>query len=177
MTEQTQVKIVPAASLSDDEVQRLVTLINDAYARHRWLFPNPRTSVDGFLPEIGNAEVILLLVLPDSAASYKKIVGTAYVHTDDDALYFGMAAVDPNWQSRGLGGKLLETVEELARQRKLAKTRLLAAVEIGNEAYYLKRGYKTVATLDCPPGTWDALSAHKRVTMEKQVSQNLDKEG
>ncbi len=168
MTEQIQVKVVAADSLSHDEVQRLVTLINNAYARHRWLFPNQRTSVEGFLPEIADADVILLLLSPDRAA-LTEIVGTAYVHVDNDALYFGMAAVDPRYQGQGSGGKLLETVEEVARQRKLAKTRLVAAVEIGNEAYYQKRGYKTVATLDCPPGTWGSVAAYKRVTMEKQV--------
>jgi N-acetylglutamate synthase-like GNAT family acetyltransferase len=168
MNIQIQTKICPAASLSQTEVQKLVTLVNKAYAKHSWMFPNPRTSLEGFLPEIGEAEVILLQA-PTESESELEIVGTAYVHLYEGAFYFGMAAIDPTWQGQGLGSRLLQTIEALAQQRHLNRIQLIAVTAIGNEAYYLKRGYTTIEVWECPAGTWDSPTAYRLVKMEKLV--------
>lgn len=97
-------------------------------------------------------------------------MATAYVHPDNSdahALYLGMAAVDPAYQGRGLGRRLLQATEELARQRGRTKVRLIAVEEIGNVAYYLQFGYKVVATENKPKGTWGSLAPFTNATMEK----------
>jgi N-acetylglutamate synthase-like GNAT family acetyltransferase len=61
----------------------------------------------------------------------------------DDHLLIENLAVAPTAQGRGLGARLLQRVEEVARDLGLAEIRLYTNARfVANVAYYRKRGYR-----------------------------------
>jgi N-acetylglutamate synthase-like GNAT family acetyltransferase len=162
--EKVQTGIYDAGMVDEQAVLDLVKLVNDAYGRHRWLFPEERTNVTEFRREAAGKELVLLLSGPD-----EKIVGSALVHEEGDALYLEMVAVELLRQGVGLGARLMQAVEEIARQRSLSKIRLSTVREIGNVAYYLRHGFHIVQEQSLPRGTWGALDSFTLATMEKEA--------
>jgi GNAT superfamily N-acetyltransferase len=134
--EKFQTRIQAANRLDEQTIQYLVKLVNDAYGRHRWLFPEQRTSVAEFRREAADKELVLLLAEPG-----EKVVGSALVHEEVDALYVEMVAVELLRQGSGLGARLMKALEEIARQRNLPRIRLSTVHEIGNVTYYLRQGF------------------------------------
>lgn len=164
---EVEVRLTRLAELSQAQKHYLVDFINKAYATHPELLPSDRTSYSSFDEEIGDSDLILVIEQP-----LNKILATAYVHpdeADENALYFGMAAVDTAFQGRGFGSQLLRAAEDFARQSGLSKVRLIAAQELGNVDYYLHHSYQIVATELKPKGTWGSLAPYTVATMEKEV--------
>ena len=152
-------------SLSREEVQQIVALINLAYRLHVAFFPNDRTDYKNIYDEIAGHEMILLLASPSN-----KLVATAHVHPDGNALYLGLAAVDPHLHNRGYGAQLLQAGSERARQLGLSKVRLTAILETGNVAYYLGQGYRVMAEVPQPLGTWGSTIPFTLATLEKSFN-------
>ena len=69
------------------------------------------------------------------AAINNRIVGTATLLND----YIGTVFVDPEVQGRGIGSKLMETLENLAIQRKVKALKLHSSISAIN--FYEKLGY------------------------------------
>lgn len=163
MNNAIEVIVCPAANLPNSTVQRLVELFNQAFLRHSWLLPGNRIEVESFREEAINNELIMFKA-PEEA-----IIGMALIHPEGESLYFAVAAIDPAWQNKGYGSRLVQTAEEIARERGLKKLKLRAAVEIGNVAYYLRRGFKIASEEIKPQGTWGSLKAYNVATMEKEL--------
>lgn len=80
-----------------------------------------------------------------------KIVGTimyskAYLMDGDkriDVLTFGPLCIDPEYQNRGIGGKLLEKTMDLAREQGYQ-----AIIIFGEPGYYPRYGFKTCDNFD-----------------------------
>lgn len=128
MPEVLQTTIVEAESLGDATVQQLISLINAAYHRHSWLFPNDRLNETEFYEETAGKEFVLL------SGQVQNLVGCAMIYAEADYLYFGLAAIDLTQQSQGYGAQLLQFIEEIAKQRKLSRIKLISVEEIGNVA-------------------------------------------
>jgi GNAT superfamily N-acetyltransferase len=163
--EKFQISIYDVNRLEEQTIQDLVKLVNDAYGRHRWLFPEKRTSVAEVRGEAAGKDLVLLLTEPD-----EKIVGSALVHEEGDMLYVEMVALELLRQGEGLGARLMKAVEEIARKRNLSRIRLSTVREIGNVAYYLRHGFLIVEERSLPRGTWGSLDSFTLATMEKATA-------
>src|SRR5437899_621213 len=116
-----QISIIEAEKLDDDTVRQLINLVNAAYHRHEWLFPNDRLmNTAEFHEETAGKELVLL------TGASGKLVGSAMIYPEEDYLYLGMAAVELTQQSQGYGAQLLQVIAEIARQRKLARLKLIS---------------------------------------------------
>lgn len=129
------------------DAKAIVDLVTAAYrgesSRRGWtteadLLDGQRTDVD---------EVGVALAEPDSeilvAEADGQIVGCINIdHGDGVTAHFGMFAVDPTRQSDGIGGRLLDAAEDLARGwgcEQLALEVLQQRAEL--QAWYRRRGY------------------------------------
>ncbi len=69
------------------------------------------------------------------AIENSKIIGTITVMND----YIGTAFVNPEYHSKGIGTKLMETIENLAKERKIENVRLQSSINAVD--FYEKLGY------------------------------------
>lgn len=70
------------------------------------------------------------------AIENSKIIGTITNIND----YIGTVFVTPEYHCKGIGTKLMETIENLAKERKIEKLRLQSSINAVN--FYEKLGYK-----------------------------------
>jgi len=126
----------------------LAELVNSAFAGNGategWtnethLLDGPRTHADEIatLMTVPGARFVMLY---DGDA----LIGCVYVKTIDDAGYFGLLAVRPDCQARGIGSQLIAEAERVAREEwRCAKVRIgvVAAHRPELRAYYERRGY------------------------------------
>ncbi len=69
------------------------------------------------------------------AIENSKMIGTITIIND----YIGTVFVNPGYHSKGIGTKLMETIENLAKERKIEKLRLQSSINA--EVFYEKLGY------------------------------------
>ena len=133
------------AEISD--IPSLHLLVNSAYrgesSKKGWtteadLLDGQRTDPDGLKEMIQDPHSRIEL-----ATDNDKILGCVYLKNEDECLYFGMLTVNPELQTQGIGKKLLQRVEELAREMKKNTIRMTV---IGQRdeliAFYERRGYR-----------------------------------
>ena len=162
------VQLVPADTLSAAARQRLMRLLNQAFRAHRPLFVGPRATAHGFKEQIAGHDLIVVTAAGEDGRMAP--VAMALIYPNRGGLYFGMAAVAPAAQGQGYGRALLAVAEQEARWRRLPLVWLLAIVELGNAAYYERRGYRVTAQERMPAGTWLATAPFTLVTMEKRLA-------
>lgn len=137
---------VSKASISD--LSALLTLVNTTY--------RGETSTKGWTSEIllltGEIRIdeeILTDYLTNPAISVLKytnsihqITGCVYLEQQEEALYLGMLAVNPEFQDEGIGRLLLQGAEEHAKHLHCNKINI-TVIEDRTEliAWYQRRGY------------------------------------
>lgn len=98
-----------------------------------------------------------------------RIVGTVYVRITGHTGYFGMLAVDPTLQRRGIGRALREHAEGLCKQRGCTEMTLTTG-DFRTELlpYYSRAGYQIVST---EPGSaeWSMRNEFRIVHMAKPL--------
>ena len=70
------------------------------------------------------------------AIENSKMIGTITIIND----YIGTVFVNPGYHSKGIGTKLMETIENLAKERKIENLRLNSSINAVD--FYEKLGYK-----------------------------------
>ena len=103
-------------SATEDDVPRLVALINAAFAMERAFVDRDRTSVEEISKYLGTGTFFVVdggpfarsQGMPDSLAS------CVYLERRGDRLYLGMLAVSPTLQGRGLGRQMMAAAEQQA---------------------------------------------------------------
>jgi GNAT superfamily N-acetyltransferase len=156
--------VLSPEALDAGERRQLVALVNAAFRRHAWLFPEDRISEETFPIETAD-RLLLVLRAPSGAPAAMAAFGVS-----PPALHFGMAVVAPELQGQGLGAKLVAALEARARAARLAAVEMETVVEIGNAAYYERLGYVALSAEVRPAGTWGALGAFTLVQMRRALS-------
>jgi ribosomal protein S18 acetylase RimI-like enzyme len=104
------------------DVEQINQLVNSAYrgdsSRKGWtteadLLDGARVVPEAIIPLIENPGSVILLYRD----AQHQIRGCVNLQEKAGLLYFGMFAVDPNYQGEGIGKKLLYAAEEYARSK------------------------------------------------------------
>jgi len=123
---------------SEADIPLLVSLVNRAFEIEKFFSGADRTDAEEMLRMMADGTY---LVSEDEQGP----LGCVYVKINGAAGYFGMLAVDPQQQKRGMGAKLIAAAEDFARKRACSVMEI-TVVNIRPELfpYYRKRGYVDV---------------------------------
>lgn len=146
----SKIKIRPF--VNEDDIEELTLLLNNAYKKlsdkgFKYLASHQDSSVTKDRIEKGQCFVVShenKLIATITYYSPSQASGNEWYDQDFVASY-GQFAVDSKFQNTGIGGKLIEFVEDLARSDN-AKEIAVDTAEGAEEliAYYSKRDYKFV---------------------------------
>jgi predicted N-acetyltransferase YhbS len=93
-----------------DDIPKIVALLNAAFAMERAFIDRERTSPQ----EIAQLLQAGTFLVADGAAG--ALAGCVYIEPRGNRAYMGMLAVDPSLQGRGLGRRLIASVENRATE-------------------------------------------------------------
>ncbi len=91
------------------EAEALVPLINRAFAVEMPFFTSERIDLKKTLEHFEKGTFLI-------ATNGGDLTGCNYVELRGDTGYFGLLSVDPAWQGRGLGKRLIEEAESFCRK-------------------------------------------------------------
>lgn len=182
------VQVVSAEAI---DAEAVAALVNRAYARYRHLFAGQRTSPAELLEEAGPGARFLLVKEGDTLVASALVArAERFIEPDmlgpsgtprpeprpvpaghpwKEALYFGMAAVEPARMNQGLGKLLLARAEELAAAEGYRAVALGTVREFGLVTYYERLGYRVVHEVEHPAGHWDFLVPHRYCEMVRSL--------
>ena len=130
------------------DIPALVTLVTSAYrgesSRSGWtteadLLDGARIDPDVLRADIERADSRVVVI--DGAHAP---LACAHVAIEDGAGYFGMFAVRPDLQGSGLGKRVLEACERIARDEWRLQVMRMTVIDVRDEliAFYERRGYR-----------------------------------
>lgn len=133
---------------TEADIPALLQLVTAAYrgeaSRTGWtteadLLDGSRIDAQALHADLARARSVILLVVADGAP-----VACAHVADEDGFGYFGMFAVQPGLQGRGIGKQLLAAAEALAREAWRLPAMRMTVIDVRDEliAFYLRRGYR-----------------------------------
>lgn len=128
------------------EVEAISRLVNRAYrpvpGTEGWtheatLVSGHRVASENIASAIQNSTVLV-------GIQAQGLVACVQIEMDGKIAHIGMLAVDPSFQTCGIGKSLLKGAEELAVQKFGAEASVLIVVAARSElvAFYLRRGYR-----------------------------------
>jgi ribosomal protein S18 acetylase RimI-like enzyme len=129
------------------DVEAIVALVTSAYrgdaSRVGWtteadLLDGNRIDADVLRADIARARSRVLLLGPGD-----RLDACAHVAEDDGAGYFGMFAVAPGRQGSGIGRRVLDECERIARDEWALPVMRMTVIDVRGEliAWYERRGY------------------------------------
>ena len=132
-----------------DDAPAIVSLVESAYrgesSRAGWtteadLLGGQRTDLAEVTAVLASPACQMLLAVDDDGT----LVGCCEVERRADSAYFGMFAVSPPMQGRGIGDMLLARAEELAREEWAAPRMEMLVISVRTELirWYERRGYQ-----------------------------------
>lgn len=141
--------------------QELANLVNSAYrgdySKHGWtteanILGGQRTDAEKLTTLI---ETPLNQIEMAYEGNSRKIIGSVHLLSEPpDTLYFGMLTVEPTLQTQGLGKKILEHVEAIAKNlgcKRIRFTVIPTRTEL--VAFYERRGYRATGKFEAFPET------------------------
>ena len=93
---------------TEADAEALVSLINRAFEIELQFFDTERIDLAETLEHLKKGTFLL-------AESDGRLAGCNYIELRGESSYFGLLSVDPGYQSRGLGRKLVDQAEDLCR--------------------------------------------------------------
>ncbi len=106
------------------------------------------------------------------------VVGFALSFALGGSLHLQEMSVDPAHGRKGLGGRLLDAIDEMAREESYARTTLSTFADVPwNAPFYERHGYQIIAPAEWTPGfhilreheAQAGLPVERRCFMEKRV--------
>lgn len=127
---------VKLRSARRQDASRIQTLVRSAYALYLDRMEREPAPLQADYPALIGKQVVTLAEVDG------KLMGMLVCYRRDDALHVENVAVDPVFQGRGVGGLLMDHVENLARSGNLARVELYTnEVMTENISFYEARGY------------------------------------
>ena len=183
---------VRVVALDSIDVEPIAALVNRAFTRYSNIFKGNRTSTQEYRDESGpGARVILVedegvlvatgIVAPAEPFADAEQHGPAgtqrpeaaspldETHPWVGALYLGLVGVEPAIMNRGLGRKVVQAFEDLARTEGYPRVALGTLREFGLVDYYDRLGYRVHAETVYAPGHWDIVVEHHNCEMVKDL--------
>ncbi len=123
-----------------DDFAALISVVNVAYEVEKFII-GPRVNAEAVERMAQKGD---FLVAQDAQG---KIVASVYVETKAEPAYFGVLAVDPAWQGKNLGRRMIAAAEDYARSKN-RRTMKLTVVNLRTELppLYRKLGYAETGT-------------------------------
>jgi len=126
----------------------ITSLLNRSYrgdsSRSGWtteadLLSGKRIDETGLLRLLNDPDSLILI-----ARSDETILATIHAHREADTVHFGLFAVEPTLQTKGIGKALLAYAESEAHTRWGIQTAVMEVISHRREliAYYERRGYQ-----------------------------------
>ena len=149
------------ATLNDISI--LTSLLNRSYrgdsSREGWtteadLLSGKRIDETGLLQLLNDPDSLILIT-----RSGDTIMATIHAHHENESVHFGLFAVDPTQQNRGIGKELLAYAESEAVRKWGGSTAIMEVITHREEliAYYERRGYVRTGEMIAFPESdlWD----------------------
>lgn len=139
---------LPLRTASAADVAAIVSLVQSAYRGESGLrgWTTESHLLDGQRTDA--ADVAALIERPDSRVLLAEVEGqlqaSCHVEREGESAYFGMFAVNPTGQGRGLGKQMLAAAERVARDDWQCRFMRMTVIEQRDEliAWYERRGYQ-----------------------------------
>lgn len=138
-----------------DDADDLASFVNSAYrgesSKDGWtteadLLDGQRTDPQSLRNIISGADHRIELAFDSET---QKLVGCVHLTIDKDSVFFGMLTVNPKLQGMGLGKKILDHVEDVAKEVNLKKIRMhVIHVRDSLIAFYERRGFKATGNFE-----------------------------
>ncbi|MCV3205844.1 GNAT family N-acetyltransferase [Mesorhizobium sp. YC-39] len=146
-----------------DRWDEVLALVMRAFAAMDGVIDPPssahRLTVDNLQDKAGRETVF-------AALKGGRIIGCVFVLERTDDFYVGKLAVEPDLQGQGIGRRLMQAVEALARKRGKCAIELQTRIELtGNHAAFARLGFRETQRT--------AHEGYKRatsITMRKELS-------
>lgn len=124
-------------SARDADVDAIVTLVNRAYEVEAFFVGGDRVTAEAVRVDLTLGTILVV----DGAGG--DLSGCVFVSVENGTGYFGMLAVDPAAQGRGLGRFLIDTAESYAR-RAGATIMTISVVNVRTDLleFYGRLGYR-----------------------------------
>jgi ribosomal protein S18 acetylase RimI-like enzyme len=124
---------------TQDDVAQITQLVNAAYAKHLDQMEKPPAPMLADYAALVAGSGVYVLV------SGAVIAGLLVIEARDQALLIENVAVDPTFQERGLGRRLMAFAEERAHEYGLRELRLYTnEVMVENLAFYRRLGFEEI---------------------------------
>ncbi len=168
-TGELELRLVPAAGVDRAAV---TALVNQAFARYD-IMAGDRTNEAGLAEEAGDSGEFLQLWRGDTMVGSALIrpasdyFGGALSAEAENALYFGLAAVQRSEMGGGIGQRLISEAERIATERGFQRMVLGTLREFGLVEYYARLGYIVYDFEDQPLGHWGLTVPHRYCDMVK----------
>ncbi|CAL8096894.1 unnamed protein product [Orchesella dallaii] len=151
--------ILPA---SFDDIPKIVTLVQNCYrgdsARKGWtheadLLDGTRLTPRLLKDDMSKSGAVVLKYIDDNG----EVIGCVYTEKQNDKMYTGMLCVSPHIQASGLGKKLMNAVDNLAREQNCCAIKMhVISRRTELVEWYERRGFrKTGDTAPFPTGDDD----------------------
>jgi len=145
---------------SPSDAKALVRLINRAFAIELKFFSTERIDLPGVLAHMEKGTI---LVAEETGES----LGCVYLEVRGELSYFGLLAVDPDHQGRGIGLKLIDAAETFGREAGCTVMQIrILHLRTELPPFYEKLGY-TVVRNETPPQIPSAYQPYEFILMEK----------
>ncbi len=148
-----------------EDASAIMELINQAFAIERNFFSADRIDLPGVADHLQKGTFLL-------AESDGGLAGCVYTELRGESGYFGLLAVAPAQQGRGLGTLLVTEAEDLCREAGCTAMELrILHLRTELPPYYEKLGYGVSRTEEHIPQDPSALQPYHFIVMEKTIGE------